>query len=487
MGASFASSLGASLAASFGASLGASFAASFGASLAGSGAFAASALAASLGASFGASLAGSGAFAAGAGAAAAGAGAGAAGAGAAAGAGGLTAAFFSSSAICWFFISSNFCRSATFFSRSPTRDCESFSARSRATRSSSRAALAVVAPGLAGSAFDSFSWSFWSAGAVASALGVMRPATSRSRTGAAGAVATACPRLRLYSAKSAICDCTCLLASAAPMAAIASRSGMFRMRPARTRLTLPLMKASWLARYSAISIWFSVTPAGRFWRAIAPSVSPFFTSCCLASVETGAAGAGAGRDSARGFVGAGAAGAAAGAGLAAGAGAAAGCGGLNSAGSSRNVYSRTRRPVDQDSSISTSRNGSLIAWLVLSRITGLPARLSTENCSPTRAELISMPAWLNASLFASRAESESSSPGCSDTISISARSGWPRAESTWSLPRPAAWTISGANSSAAMARRIPVTELATKPTLSRSAGTDYHNIMALALQPERPA
>src|SRR5258708_35058301 len=36
------------------------------------------------------------------------------------------------------FSSSSFCRSATFFSRSVTRDCDSLSARSRATRSSSR-------------------------------------------------------------------------------------------------------------------------------------------------------------------------------------------------------------------------------------------------------------------------------------------------------------------------------------------------------------
>ena len=121
------------------------------------------------------------------------------------------------------------------------------------------------------------------------------------------------------------------------------------------------------------------------------------------------------------------------------------------------------------------------------RITGLPPRLSMANCMPTSAPLISMPAWRNASGVASRACSESSSPACSETISISARSGWPRDELTVSLPSPAEWAISGAQSSAAKAIRIPDILFPTERTLSRSSGTDYHNIMALALQPERPS
>ena len=131
------------------------------------------------------------------------------------------------------------------------------------------------------------------------------------------------------------------------------------MRPARTRLTLPRMNAYWLARNSAISIWFSVTPSGMFWRAIAPSVSPFFTSCCLADPASAAHGRRAARARTRG---AGAAGAGAGAAWPRAprrGGCAAGSGPRYSGGSSRNVYSRTRRPVAHDNSIRTSRNGSL--------------------------------------------------------------------------------------------------------------------------------
>jgi len=85
---------------------------------------------------------------------------------------------------------------------------------------------------------------------------------------------------------------------------------------------------------------------------------------------------------------------------------------------------------------------------------------------------------------ASRAVKPSSSPGCNETTSISALSGWPKEDCTVSLPRPAACASSGAMSSAANASRNPVTHLLTGTTLSRSSGIEYHNIMALGLQAE---
>ena len=54
-----------------------------------------------------------------------------------------------------------------------------------------------------------------------------------------------------------------------------------------------------------------------------------------------------------------------------------------SGGSSKNVYSRTKRPVGQFSSTNTSTNGSLIGVSEATRITGfLPARLSSVNVIP---------------------------------------------------------------------------------------------------------
>ena len=208
------------------------------------------------------------------------------------------------------------------------------------------------------------------------------------------------------------------------------------MRPSLTRLTLPRINASSLARYIAVSIWLSVTPSSLLRRAMLPSVSPFFTVSCLAPAAGLAGAAGMGRASVRG-AGAVGVGTATGAGFAAGAEAAAGLGARYSGGSSRKVYSRTRRPVDHCNSIRTSRKGSLTGCKVLSRMTGRPPRLSIASCRPISAGLSSMPAWRNASGDASLADRESSSPGCSETISISALSGWPSAEVTASLPSPA--------------------------------------------------
>ena len=90
----------------------------------------------------------------------------------------------------------------------------------------------------------------------------------------------------------------------------------------------------------------------------------------------------------------------------------------------------------------------------------------------------------NALPEASRASSEASSPGWSATISISARSGWPRKDCTLIRPSPAACASNGSDRTAAAASRSNATGLSTRTTLSRSYRAEYHNIMALGLQAE---
>ena len=235
------------------------------------------------------------------------------------------------------------------------------------------------------------------------------------------------------------------------------------MRPACRRLILLPANASGLARYRAISICCRDTPSGLFCAAILPSVSPFLTSCVPAAF----AGAGAsGRWTICGWArtsgaraGAGAAALGAGAGVAA-----IGGGPLYSGGSSRKVYSRTRRPAFQLNSTSMSRNGSLTGCVVLSLSTALPARLSTAKRRPSNTGLNSMLASRNAAFGASRAARESSSPGCRDTISISADSGCPSAESTVNLPKPAESAKPGAKAKAtAAASRFAVKDFPTAP------------------------
>ncbi len=303
-----------------------------------------------------------------------------------------------------------------------------------------------------------------------------------------------------------MCSLTSWSASARSIVPTASASGMFRMRPARTRLTFLRMNASSFARYSASSIWFSVTPGGRFARAILPSVSPRLTSWIVGSRGIPARSPGAGDDDgaapggAAGVWGSAADGAAPtgggdGSGFISGApGAgcgcdwgsacaggvaegvrsalAAACGGgccaaaaalaLYSGGSRRKVYSRTSLPLDHVNSTSNSRNGSLTGCELRRRRIGVAPRRSIVKRTSERIGLGSMPACANACAEASRA-ARSSSPACSETISTSALSGWPSAEIRVSLPSPAAWaTDSSAPKSAAITTALVIV-LSTLP------------------------
>src|SRR3990170_3726997 len=114
---------------------------------------------------------------------------------------------------------------------------------------------------------------------------------------------------------------------------------------------------------------------------------------------------------------------------------------------------------------------------------GRPSRLSTVNWTPLSAGLNSMPACANALPEARRASSEDSSPGCSETISISARSGCPRKDCTLNRPRPAACASSGNDNTAARTSRRNATGLFTR-TPESFLWTEDHNIMALGLQAE---
>jgi hypothetical protein len=86
-----------------------------------------------------------------------------------------------------------------------------------------------------------------------------------------------------------------------------------------------------------------------------------------------------------------------------------------------------------------STKGSFSGWLELTRMNWRPPRCSTLKRSDSRAGLNSMLAVRNASGVASLAARPAASSGDTEVSSISARSGWPSAESTVSLPRPAAW------------------------------------------------
>ena len=113
--------------------------------------------------------------------------------------------------------------------------------------------------------------------------------------------------------------------------------------------------------------------------------------------------------------------------------------GLSSGGSNRNVYSRTKRPADHESSTSKSMKGSFIGWLEMSAITyWLLGLRSIENLMLCRTPLYSTFAWRKVSTDASMAANVSASPGCNATTSISALSGCPSPDRTFSRPKPAA-------------------------------------------------
>ena len=166
-------------------------------------------------------------------------------------------------------------------------------------------------------------------------------------------------------------------ASAGSTAFAASASGMERIFPARSRLTLLPSNAVLLLSNKATSIWSRLTPSGFTSAAIFPSVSPRFTARDASLPDEPSAETAASPDVigfARFFdsIATGAADCSStfGAGCITGAsvlisGATTDGAGVTllmlfaSGGSSRNVYSRTKRPEDQFSSIKKSRNGSL--------------------------------------------------------------------------------------------------------------------------------
>ena len=109
-----------------------------------------------------------------------------------------------------------------------------------------------------------------------------------------------------------------------------------------------------------------------------------------------------------------------------------------SGGSSKNVYSRTRRPVAQLSSSNKSTNGSLIGRSEVSRMTACPlGLLSTAKRMTCKAGARSIPACLKESAEANCARMSASSSRLA-VSSISARKGWPKDEKTAILPSPAA-------------------------------------------------
>ena len=214
--------------------------------------------------------------------------------------------------------------------------------------------------------------------------------------------------------------------------------------------------ASGLARYRATSIMSSDTSTGFRFDAIFPSVSPFCTLYCdAAAPPSDAAGAAclrAGAESAPG------ADCADGAGVRRvvaapwGAGVvrepceststgAATCGAWvlrMSAGSSKNVYSRTSLPLLQLSSSSMSTNGSLTGCVDVILTYWRDPRCSTANRSDSSAGLNSMLATRKASTGASLATKPFASSAETAVSSISAIKGCPRPDITVSLPRPAA-------------------------------------------------
>ena len=138
-------------------------------------------------------------------------------------------------------------------------------------------------------------------------------------------------------------------------------------------------------------------------------------------------------------------------------------------GSSNIGYSRWIRPAGQVTSIRTSTNGSLIGATLVTFRYGWPVgRFSTEKRSNRRDGAYSMRASRKASGAATRAVSESSSPGCSDTRSISALRTWPSAEMTVSLPMPAAFANETPRHSARIAPLLSI--LIVLPIPARKIG-----------------
>jgi len=221
-------------------------------------------------------------------------------------------------------------------------------------------------------------------GFFSSTCAVILPADWRS-AGAAFDVGTFSATRRRNSLKSRLCATSVCLASSGGTSAASCSVGSCKTEPLRTRLMLPPMNASGLARSIATSIWSSETAGGLFALAILPAVSPACTVTCLPSPDGAAAceGAAAGAGEGAVAVAAGAreprarvAGPAGGSGAgvderACGAGVACaccGCCGARSAGGSNNIVkSRTRRPEAHVLSRITSMKGSLTGRVLTSR------------------------------------------------------------------------------------------------------------------------
>ena len=115
------------------------------------------------------------------------------------------------------------------------------------------------------------------------------------------------------------------------------------------------------------------------------------------------------------------------------------------------VYSRTRRPCPQSTSIRKFSTDWSTGFSVVTRITGRPrASLPRLNCRSAAAPVGgARPTRRKVSGEARRACRASSSPGVVEMIGISASSGWLRCDFTWICPSPSAATLPAASSNAA--------------------------------------
>ena len=243
--------------------------------------------------------------------------------------------------------------------------------------------------------------------------------------------------------------------------------------PCLSRLTLPRMKASGLARSSAIIARSRLTWLPRATTlAICDKVCPRWT-ITLPS----AAGAAAGAATARGRAGAGAGVVAVdGAGAltlsaAAGAGAASRAMVLESVPAGATIsgsatasaldgastsaeYSRTRRPWPQSASIRKLSDGVSTGVCEVTRTTALPCALRvSSNCSsPTRPVGRCRPTRSKVTGEANATRRFSSSDGSAETTGISASRGWPGLDRTRMSPKPRASAELLARASSAVER-----------------------------------
>ena len=271
-------------------------------------------------------------------------------------------------------------------------------------------------------------------------------------------------------------------------------SGIRSTAPALSRLALPSMKASGLARSSARMVWSRVKPRSRP-AAIPPSVSPRRTvrvsspamtsigaavaagSCDGSGIATGS-GAVSGSGMAAVWSSRGGSGMAVGSVAVSGSagggsgsrttvlpgstvaswiggctGAAAVCGVSSSA-----EYSRTSRPCPQSTSSRKVSSGCCTGAALVTRITGRPrASSATENCrSDTMPCGGDRPMRAKVSGDARRACSASSSLESLEMTGISASKGWSRCDRTLIWPKPSAHADSGDTRAATASKTLTV-------------------------------